>query len=274
MRDPPGPEDQRDLERQAREGDRAGPRRPGVEGHVHVAREHEHEERGARPAHRADGSRGSATSAAQASSATPEPEGPRALGAREPVRQRRVEGRAGRTRCIVPVNASSPARARARRLVLGWGSPRHPARWHTARVAGWLFVDAPLEPGEELLFRRVCTLRRGRRSIGGEVSVTDRRLLFVPNRLEQLVGVTTVRLRAGRRRPRDRRPGATGVRAVRRPARGRPGRGPRSRSTTSCWCSGSRTRPPSRPSWSSVADPLGPRSPTSAVRTHADGLLR
>ncbi|MGI3783472.1 MAG: hypothetical protein ACRYG2_22130 [Janthinobacterium lividum] len=55
-------------------------------------------------------------------------------------------------------------------------------------MAGWLFVDAVLEPGEALLFRRVCVLRRGRRSIGGEVSVTDRRLLFVPNRLEQLVG--------------------------------------------------------------------------------------
>jgi hypothetical protein len=65
-------------------------------------------------------------------------------------------------------------------------------RWHTARVAGWLFVDAPLEPGEELLFRRTCTLRRGRRSIGGEVSVTDRRLLFVPNRLERLVGAALV----------------------------------------------------------------------------------
>ena len=58
-------------------------------------------------------------------------------------------------------------------------------------MAGWLFVDAVLEPGEVLLFRRVCTRRRGRRSIGGEVSVTDRRLLFVPNRLEQLVGVRT-----------------------------------------------------------------------------------
>ncbi len=55
-------------------------------------------------------------------------------------------------------------------------------------MAGWLFVDAPLEPGEELLFRRVCNRRRGRRTIGGEVSVTDRRLLFVPNRLEGLVG--------------------------------------------------------------------------------------
>ena len=56
-------------------------------------------------------------------------------------------------------------------------------------MAGWLFVDVALEPGEELLFRRVCTRRQGRRSIGGEVNVTDRRLLFVPNRLEQLVGV-------------------------------------------------------------------------------------
>jgi hypothetical protein len=56
-------------------------------------------------------------------------------------------------------------------------------------MAGWLFVDAPLEPGETLLFRRVCNLRRGRRTIGGEVSVSDRRLMFVPNRLEQLVGV-------------------------------------------------------------------------------------
>ncbi|GAB2583308.1 hypothetical protein [Microlunatus antarcticus] len=59
-------------------------------------------------------------------------------------------------------------------------------------MAGWLFVDAALEQGEELLFRRVCVLRRGRRSIGGEVNVTDRRLLFVPNRLEQLVGVRVV----------------------------------------------------------------------------------
>ena len=56
-------------------------------------------------------------------------------------------------------------------------------------MTGWLFVDAPLEPGEELLFRRVCTRRQGRRTVGGEVSVTDRRVLFVPNRLEQLVGV-------------------------------------------------------------------------------------
>jgi hypothetical protein len=61
-------------------------------------------------------------------------------------------------------------------------------------MAGWLFVDAPLEPGEQLLFRRTCTLRRGRRSIGGEVSVTDRRLMFVPNRLEQLVGVASTLL--------------------------------------------------------------------------------
>lgn len=59
-------------------------------------------------------------------------------------------------------------------------------------MAGWLFVDAPLEPGEELIFRRVCTLRRGRRTIGGEVNVTDRRLMFLPNRLEQLVGVRTL----------------------------------------------------------------------------------
>ncbi|MGI3783387.1 MAG: hypothetical protein ACRYG2_21700, partial [Janthinobacterium lividum] len=34
----------------------------------------------------------------------------------------------------------------------------------------------------------VCTLRRGRRPVGGVVRVTDRRLVFVPNRLEQLVG--------------------------------------------------------------------------------------
>ncbi len=59
-------------------------------------------------------------------------------------------------------------------------------------MAGWLYVDAPLDPGEELVFRRVCTLRRGRRSIGGEVSVTDRRVVFVPNRLEQLVGCEPV----------------------------------------------------------------------------------
>src|SRR3954447_18129695 len=55
-------------------------------------------------------------------------------------------------------------------------------------MAGWLFVDAPLEPGETLLFRRVCNRRQGHRTVGGEVSVTNRRLVFVPNRLEQLVG--------------------------------------------------------------------------------------
>jgi hypothetical protein len=59
-------------------------------------------------------------------------------------------------------------------------------------MASWLYPDAPLEPGEELLFRRVCTLHRGRRSVGGDVSVTDRRLVFVPNRLEQLVGCEPV----------------------------------------------------------------------------------
>ena len=59
-------------------------------------------------------------------------------------------------------------------------------------MASWLFVDVPLEPGEELLFRRVCNRRHGRRTVGGEVCVTDRRLLFVPNRLEGMVGARTV----------------------------------------------------------------------------------
>jgi hypothetical protein len=55
-------------------------------------------------------------------------------------------------------------------------------------MAGWLFRDAPLDPGERLVFRRGANLLRGRRKVGGEVSVTDRRLLFLPNQLEHLVG--------------------------------------------------------------------------------------
>ena len=55
-------------------------------------------------------------------------------------------------------------------------------------MAGWFFRDAMLEDDEQLIFRRGANLRRGRRSVGGEVSVTDQRLIFVPNRLEQLVG--------------------------------------------------------------------------------------
>ena len=55
-------------------------------------------------------------------------------------------------------------------------------------MAGWLFRDVELDPGERLVFRRGANLLRGRRKVGGEVSVTDRRLLFLPNQLEHLVG--------------------------------------------------------------------------------------
>ncbi len=52
-------------------------------------------------------------------------------------------------------------------------------------MAGW-FRDAELAPDERLVFRRAATLHQGRRSVGGEVCVTDRRVLFVPNQLEAL----------------------------------------------------------------------------------------
>jgi hypothetical protein len=55
-------------------------------------------------------------------------------------------------------------------------------------MAVWLFRDAALDPGERIVFRRGANLLRGRRRVGGEVTVTDRRLLFLANRLEHLVG--------------------------------------------------------------------------------------
>jgi hypothetical protein len=43
-------------------------------------------------------------------------------------------------------------------------------------------------PDERVTFEAVANTFRGLRSIGGKVTVTDRRLLFTPNRLDGLTG--------------------------------------------------------------------------------------
>lgn len=75
---------------------------------------------------------------------------------------------------------------------------------------GIWFQSVALADGEEVRYRAAANSFRGRRSIGGQVTVTDRRLIFLPNRLDAVTGgrrramtindIRTVRmLEAGRR---------------------------------------------------------------------------
>jgi len=53
---------------------------------------------------------------------------------------------------------------------------------------GLWFPSACLSDAEPVAFEAGVNLFRGRRQIGGRVTVTDRRFLFVPNRLDGLLG--------------------------------------------------------------------------------------
>lgn len=62
---------------------------------------------------------------------------------------------------------------------------------------GIWFRSAALQPGETVAFKAAANHLPNRRSIGGQVTVTDRRLLFVPNRLDALTGGRTIDLARG-----------------------------------------------------------------------------
>lgn len=52
---------------------------------------------------------------------------------------------------------------------------------------GLWFPNANLSDDESVAFQAGANLFRGKRQIGGRVTVTDRRFLFVPNRLDGLL---------------------------------------------------------------------------------------
>lgn len=58
---------------------------------------------------------------------------------------------------------------------------------------GIWFPAVPLAAGERVLYKRAANSFRGWRSIGGQVVLTDRRLVFVPHRLDALTGASRSR---------------------------------------------------------------------------------
>jgi hypothetical protein len=54
-----------------------------------------------------------------------------------------------------------------------------------------LWIASPaLEPGEVLEHRAFANTYRGTRSVGGQVTVTDRRVIYVPTRVDSITGVS------------------------------------------------------------------------------------
>jgi len=53
---------------------------------------------------------------------------------------------------------------------------------------GIWFQSVALADGEEVRHRAAANSFRGRRSIGGQITVTDRRVIFLPNRLDAVTG--------------------------------------------------------------------------------------
>lgn len=52
-----------------------------------------------------------------------------------------------------------------------------------------LWVTVPdLEPGERVVHQKFANVMKGARAIGGQVTITDQRVLFIPNRLDALTG--------------------------------------------------------------------------------------
>lgn len=59
---------------------------------------------------------------------------------------------------------------------------------------GFWFPDAGIAPGESVRYRGAGNLFKGRRQIGAQVTVTDRRVLIIPNRLDGVLGGNRVEL--------------------------------------------------------------------------------
>lgn len=52
----------------------------------------------------------------------------------------------------------------------------------------FFYTSAQLQQGEQIAWRRSCNHYMGYRAIGGQLTLTDRRLVFAPNRLDAVLG--------------------------------------------------------------------------------------
>jgi hypothetical protein len=52
----------------------------------------------------------------------------------------------------------------------------------------WWYLPAPTTPDERVTFEAAANVWQGRRAVGGKVTVTNRRLLFTPNRMDAAMG--------------------------------------------------------------------------------------
>ncbi len=89
----------------------------------------------------------------------------------------------------------------------------------TLLLMGIWFQSVALDDGEEVRYQAAANSFKGRRAIGGQVTVTNRRLIFLPNRLDAITGGQpsmimladireVVTLEAGRQAASQRGPGA------------------------------------------------------------------
>ena len=62
---------------------------------------------------------------------------------------------------------------------------------------GMWFSEPELKPDEVVSFQAAANFAKGRRAIGGQITVTDQRCLFVPNRLDGLTGASRIDVARG-----------------------------------------------------------------------------
>lgn len=62
---------------------------------------------------------------------------------------------------------------------------------------GWWVPRAALTPDEDVLFEAAANMYEGSRAIGGKVTVTPRRLLFTPNRVDLATGAQAMAVDRG-----------------------------------------------------------------------------
>jgi hypothetical protein len=54
-------------------------------------------------------------------------------------------------------------------------------------MMGWFVKEPELDPGERVVTTKAANRAQGRRSVGGRLTVTDRRLIFMPNLVDSIL---------------------------------------------------------------------------------------
>ena len=52
---------------------------------------------------------------------------------------------------------------------------------------GWFVKEPELDPGEQVVTTKAANRAQGKRSVGGRLTVTDRRLIFMPNVIDSIL---------------------------------------------------------------------------------------